>query len=79
MTTIDDIKQELERDIKCYHEGVAEIGMSFEHSFGRQYQSDRALLTAIKGLEAIQNDTCIHYLKAYAGWTLNEIVTNWNK
>mgnify|MGYP001594292028 CR=1 FL=1 len=54
MKTIEEIKQELEKDIKGYEQSVANKYF-LARSDHEKAKRDRALLQIIKGMEALQN------------------------
>ncbi len=80
MTTIEQIKQELERRI-AWNTAITNDNYIYEY-VKPQIQSDRALLTAIKGLEKVASfyvcEDASNFIKE-AHQTLQTIATNWNK
>jgi len=78
MTTIDDIKRELERVITETEERLAN-GEALNPDEWNLLRTYRALLTAIKGLKKIrENGECEHSHDHFADDILQTICENWN-
>lgn len=59
MTTIDSIKQELKRRVEEHETFAEQLQRSVMKHHVQLYQSDRALLTAIEGLEEVAQAVCL--------------------